>query len=872
MLEFSARADGHRLMLQGGIDSYMTGIVALRALFKSDENVSRSEFQIFSEELLRGQSAILAVSWIPRVVYAERAAHELVAARSGLTGYRIKAENEYGELVPAAERSEYFPVLYSSREKPGSPVYGFDLNDGGLRQRVLERARDLDQISTSVNFKLRSGEGDRSGFFVVQPIYLADRPHNSVEDRRTNLIGYVQGVFQTGVLIESVLSAAVAPGGLDLYFFAPGAGRSEAPLYFHQSRTRAGRPKVQSLDVLTAGLHWSGDIKVGDAAWRFVAAPVPGGPGTPNHAGSRTVLAGSLLITLLVMAYIWNSRRQSAQLHATNEKLDAALSNMSQALLMFDSSARLVTCNDRYYEMYGLRPDSAKPGSTLHELVKLRQKSGTFSADPEAYIDDLVSTIALGNTFEQIVKLPDGRTIAVVHRPMHGGGWVATHEDITSRVRAEAKLSHMALHDALTNLPNRLFLRDELENRLTHLAQHQKFAILCLDLDNFKSVNDTLGHPSGDNLLCQVAIRLRNCLREGDIVVRLGGDEFAILQTNISQPAETTALMSRIIEVISAPFDLDGHQVVIGVSIGVALAPSDAADPDQLLKMADMALYRAKAEGRGTYRFFEPEMDARMQARRAMEIDLRKAVQKGEFELYYQPLVNLETEQISGLEALIRWNHPERGLVPPSDFIPLAEETGLIIPIGEWVLRQACQEAARWPSHISIAVNLSPVQFKSTSITQTVVNALARSGLSAGRLELEITESVLLLNTNNVIDALHQMRAIGVRISMDDFGTGYSSLSYLRSFPFDKIKIDRSFVHELSSSEDSMAIIRAVAGLGSSLGMRTTAEGVETREELDYLRREGCTEAQGYYFSKARPAKEIYDLLVAQAARTKAVA
>jgi len=302
------------------------------------------------------------------------------------------------------------------------------------------------------------------------------------------------------------------------------------------------------------------------------------------------------------------------------------------------------------------------------------------------------------------------------------------------------------------------------------------------------------------------------------------------------------------------------------------LAPADANDADQLLKNADMALYRAKASGRGTYRFFEPEMDARMQARRTLEIDLRNAIVNAEFEVYYQPLVNLQTEEISGFEALIRWNHPKRGMIPPLDFIPLAEETALIVPIGEWVLRQACMEAANWPRDIGIAVNLSPVQFKAPSLVQAVVNTLAQSGLAPNRLQLEITESVLLLNSETTLDTLQQLRALGVRISMDDFGTGYSSLSYLRSFPFDKIKIDRSFVHQLSTNDESMAIIRAVAGLGSSLGMATTAEGVETLEELEYLKREGCTEGQGYFFSKPQPAKEVYALLSKYAVERKAVA
>jgi len=385
-------------------------------------------------------------------------------------------------------------------------------------------------------------------------------------------------------------------------------------------------------------------------------------------------------------------------------------------------------------------------------------------------------------------------------------------------------------------------------------------------------VNDALGHSFGDQLLRQVAERVRGCLREGDILARLGGDEFVILQANVNQVTEINALAARLNEVIAAPFDLDGHQAVVGVSIGVAVGPTDAAQSDQLLKNADTALYRAKADGRGIYRFFEPEMDALMQKRRALELDLRKALVNGEFELYYQPLVNLEKNEICGFEALLRWNHPERGLIPPLNFIPLAEETELIIPIGEWILRQACQEAVKWPAQVRIAVNISSVQFKTGNLTQIVTNALARSGLAAQRLELEITESVLLLNSAATLATLHQLQALGVRISMDDFGTGYSSLSYLRSFPFDKIKIDRSFVHDLSSDEDSMAIIRAVTGLGASLGMATTGEGVETQEELDYLRNEGCTEAQGYYFSRPRPASEVSEMLDTRPVNAKAVA
>jgi diguanylate cyclase (GGDEF)-like protein len=428
------------------------------------------------------------------------------------------------------------------------------------------------------------------------------------------------------------------------------------------------------------------------------------------------------------------------------------------------------------------------------------------------------------------------------------------------------------LHDGLTDLANRHLFNEQIESSFEHLGRGQKFAVLCLDLDQFKDVNDTLGHAFGDKLLQQVGGRLRLCVRESDTVARIGGDEFAILQRGVTDPAETRSLSERVVAVIGKPFDLDGHQVVVGVSIGIALAPTDATDGFELLKAADLALFRAKADGRGTYRFFESAMDERIQARHALESDLRKALLRGEFVVHYQPLVNLESGQISGFEALIRWNHPEHGMIPPADFIPFAEETALIVPIGEWVLRQACKEAAGWPSAVSVRVNLSPVQFRELDLSQTVTNALECSGLAAHRLELEITESALLRKQESTLETLRRLRALGVRIAMDDFGIGHSSLNNLRNFPFDRIKIDRCFVHDLSSKKDSRAIIRAVVQLASSLGIGTTGEGVETQRELDYLRRVGCTEAQGYFFSKAVPAKDVYALLELQLTRAPAAA
>jgi diguanylate cyclase (GGDEF)-like protein len=514
--------------------------------------------------------------------------------------------------------------------------------------------------------------------------------------------------------------------------------------------------------------------------------------------------------------------------------------------------------------MYGLSRDVVKPGCSLRELLEHRKATGTFSGDIDKYIAEMVETLSAGTTFAKLVELPDGRTVAVLNHPMIDGGWVATHDDITERQRAEQQIAHMARHDALTDLPNRVLFRERLAEALAGVSRGTKLAVLYLDLDRFKGVNDTLGHPMGDELLKVVAGRLRHCVRGIDTVARVGGDEFAIIQTDIEQPLDTAILARRVGEAVRAPYDLAGHAVVVDTSIGIALAPSDGIEPDGLLKAADMALYGAKADGRGTYRFFEPAMDMRMKSRRELEIALRRALAAGEFDLHYQPLVNVDDKRITGCEALLRWNHPERGMIPPAEFIPVAEEIGLIVPLGEWVLRKACIDAASWPDDTKIAVNLSPIQVTNQNLVPVVVSALAAAGLPARRLEIEITESVLMHNTAQTMATLHQLRELGVHISMDDFGTGYSSLSYLRKFPFDKIKIDRSFISGLPDDNESVAIVRAVAGLAANLNMTATAEGVETAQQLETIRALGCVEMQGYLFSRPMPLAQIMPLFEPQ--------
>jgi diguanylate cyclase (GGDEF)-like protein/PAS domain S-box-containing protein len=591
----------------------------------------------------------------------------------------------------------------------------------------------------------------------------------------------------------------------------------------------------------------------------YTIRPMPGGGGMATH---EDITEREELNARLKKQYELG-REQEERLRVRNLQFDTAINNMSQGLCFFDASHRLIVCNDRFIEMYGLPADKVGPGTPLTDIFDMRFEAGSV---PEMSRDEYVEwrrNVAVSNEArDSLFELKDGRIFEIRHRPMPDRGWVATHEDITEQRRSKIRVEHMAHHDALTDLANRVLLNARLEQALGHAREDEMVAIHHLDLDRFKAVNDTLGHPGGDKLLKMVADRLRALVRDNDTIARMGGDEFAIVQV-AADPARATSLAQRIIGSISAPYDIDGHQTVIGTSVGIAMGPIDGLSGEELLRNADLALYRAKDDGRGTFRFFEPGMDLQMQARRIMEQDLRRALPSGQFELHYQPIVNLADNAISGFEALLRWKHPRQGNIAPNTFIPLAEEIGVIVPIGAWVLREACATAARWPGQLHVAVNVSPLQFRNPGLLQAIVGALAASNLDPSRLEIEITETVLLQDKEATLVTLHELRALGVRIAMDDFGTGYSSLSYLQSFPFDKIKIDRSFVRDIAVNPGSLNIVRAMAALANGLGMTATAEGVETREQLDRITSEGCTEMQGFLFSQALPAAEIERLFIA---------
>jgi diguanylate cyclase (GGDEF)-like protein len=876
--EFDGRANNQAIVLQNGINDYWSELYAIRALFVSSNlSVTREEFENFAKSLLGRHSGILNIAWAPRIKRDERAAHEQLGAREGLRDYHIRVNSPDGSLAVAPERDEYFPKFYSTDPKT---VYGIDISDGENQARTLGHIRDADVLSITAPLLLHTGQGSRLGFWAGLPVYARGLPHATVEERRRNLLGVVHGVFQVGVMMDSILAKVKTP--VSLYLFPAGATADDPPIYF-SSRLGTAAIKARSKAQLAAGLHRSFPLAFGDVNWTMVVTPEASGLMSSGHERSSIVLICGLLLSGAAAWLLRSMRRHARDIEVANDRFamqhirfEAALNNMAQGLMMFDPAGKLIITNRRIAELYGMPWEkwaASALGMTAAETMQLTYDLTRIGVKNRTQVNAELQSILEHHTAGKIVfERTNGRTFCASCAPTTDGGFVITFDDITETRRSQDQISHMAHYDALTDLPNRTVFYEKMEELLRFGSRSAAFTVFSLDLDHFKSVNDTLGHPIGDKLLQAAAGRMRRCIRETDLVARLGGDEFAILQVAFDKPADISSLASRLIDTVGAPYQFDGRQVIVGTSVGIALAPADGTDPDQLIKNADLALYRCKADGGGVYRFFEAEMDARMRERSALELDLRKAVVNGEFTLNYQAVVNIKTGKVPVCEALIRWHHAERGWVAPMDFIPIAEETGLIVPIGEWVLNQACAEAVQWPNDVAVAVNVSPVQFKSADFVQVIATALAKSRLPASRLEIEITESVLMQDNESALASLHQIKELGVSIAMDDFGTGYSSLGYLRSFPFDRIKIDQSFIRDLSKDKESLAILRAVVGLGRSLGIATTAEGVETLDQLEVLRAEGCTDAQGYLFNRPQNTAALRDFLAALDAQVKAVA
>jgi diguanylate cyclase (GGDEF)-like protein len=594
-------------------------------------------------------------------------------------------------------------------------------------------------------------------------------------------------------------------------------------------------------------------------AWTELASnlPSPTVQGEVRMAGGRWISLGCSPTReggfVAVISDVTFNKEQSAWMAAVNLRLDTALSSMSQGLCLFDADGRLVVVNARYSELFGLPDGAVRPGLTLKELIELRIGRGYHGSVPAAnLLARKMAAIQSRTPTSFNMTLADGRVLAVVLRPAPNGGCAITYEDITDRCLAEEKVMFMAQHDALTGLPNRTLFAERIHQALSNLTDEKKTPVLFLDLDRFKTINDTLGHAAGDLLLTKMAERLKRCLRPEDMISRVGGDEFTVVLSDGPSRETTIALAQRIIDAANQPFDLDGQRATVGVSVGIAVAPADGTSSDVLLRNADMALYRAKAEGRGTWRFYEPEMDASIRSRRLMGIALREALANNEMQLRYQPIYDLRDDRVRGFEALLRWRNPEFGDVTPSEFIPLAEELGLMVSIGRWVLQRACEDAAEWGDRLSLSVNVSPAQLGDERFIETVTETLASTKLQASRLNLEVTETVLLTKNAANMATLTALRAQGIQTSLDDFGVGYSSLSYLVNFPMDQIKIDKTFVQNLVHS-GTKTVAQAIIRLAHNLSLRVVAEGVETEEQLAWLRAEGCDDIQG--FLVARPSR-----------------
>ena len=597
------------------------------------------------------------------------------------------------------------------------------------------------------------------------------------------------------------------------------------------------------------------DISVTEATtlaiWRQRAAAI--------GLGSAIFLLFSIYLLRGMTRQVRLLSNSEASLAQKSRQLDAALNNMSQGVAMFDGRQRLIISNTQLAKIYRLTPEQTNPGTPFRAILEARAAVGSVPGDVRNFITDSLDQVSGVGLSHSYYELRDGRTVSVSLQAMDGGGWVSIHQDITAQKRIEAELERLACHDALTGLANRSLFAEKASAALARMRRHgEAFSVLMLDLDRFKTVNDSFGHPVGDALLREIARRLLNTAREVDCVARFGGDEFAVLQAPCKdQKAGVIALADRILAAVTEPYDLNGRKLILETSIGIALAPQDGEDVDALIKHADLALYRAKTEGRNRYSFFTAAMEAEARNRRELEDDMRKALSRNEFELHYQTIVNLESRQCCGAEALVRWRHPERGVVLPDQFIPIAEDSGQIVPLGEWILRQACADAGKWPSHFKVAVNLSPAQFKHGDLLSVLKSALNDTGLPPERLELEITETVLLQNNAENLAILREIKNLGVAIVLDDFGTGYSSMTYLQIFPFDRIKIDQTFVQNIMHHAAAAAIVCAIAGLGRNLGIATVAEGVETEEQLIAVRAAGCQLAQGYLFSRPVPASEL---------------
>lgn len=873
--------------IEEGLMESLNEVNEMGAFFDAVGRVEFRQFRSFSSHAMAEVPNIQCLLWAPRVPAAQLAAFEEAAGREVKTGYRVRERVKRGDGGRGVRREEYFPVHFCAPDRGETSPLGFDLaSDAGLF-RVLGRARDTGDATVTETSSVIARRGDV--LVAVRPVYRTASPPAMVEERRGELTGFVLATFPLKALFAKSFSV-LQPKGVDLYAFdesSPGAGRRL--VYFHPSRTRRTTAEPVAESELAKGLHESRRIAVADRKWLMLAVPAPAFMAANKTRYPWAVLSAGFLLTGMVTAYVrvlqdraFQARRNALALSSANERMrneieerhkaqeklflaGRVIANSSEMIVVTDPQAVILDVNPAFTRLTGYSREEAIGRKTsilksgqhdddfYQKLWKTLLQSGQWQGEirNRRKSGEIVPMLTVINA----VKNDSGET----------SHYVSISTDISQLKEAEERLQYLAYFDALTGLPNRSLLREHLHQTLLEAGRkYALVALLLLDLDNFKDINDTFGHPAGDKILAQAAKLFAACMRQSDTVARMGGDEFSLVVKEIHRAEDAALVAQKIMKVLANPFPVEGTEVFLTASVGIAIYPLDGENMDELLQKADSALYHAKSMGRSRYQFFTKELNELAQQRISLQTDLRQALMREEFTVYYQPKVDLLTGRMSGIEGLLRWLHPERGVVLPGEFISLAEETGMIVPIGEKVLWIACTQNKRWQQQgfppARVAINLSAVQFRKDALVQTILHILRKTGLDTCWLELEVTESAIMRDPDRAIDMLKALKEAGIRITMDDFGTGYSSLNYLRRFPVDSLKLDATFIRDVLTDHGDAEIVKAIIAMAHTLKMKVIAEGVETEDQLEFLRENGCDEVQGYYLARPMPAAEFRDL------------
>jgi diguanylate cyclase (GGDEF)-like protein/PAS domain S-box-containing protein len=872
MAEFRRLAKERHAALQRQIALSLQAVESIQAFYAGSMEVDREEFRAFVSHILARHKSIQALEWIPRIPGARRGDYERRARREGSPAFQITVRNSQGRMVRSPERGEHFPVYFVEPYRGNEIALGFDLASNPTRRESLERSRDRGELLATARITLVQEKESQFGMLVFAPIYRNGAPADTVEARRQNLLGFALGVFRIGDILDQALTY-LDPAGIDLYLHDRSAPEEQSLLCSRPSRLAKPEGSLREADA-GIRLELAETLDVGGRQWELRCRA------TPEFIAARKSwlpwgsLGGGLFLTTLVAGYFLTGLRRTAQIESSAERLRQSeerfrglLESAADGMVVVNAAHEILMVNAQLEKMFGYERAELL-GRPVEMLIpsrydRHREHGREYFRNPQSR--------AMGQTQDLYALRKDGGEFPVEISLNHlatseGVIAAAAVRDISERKRYEERLEYQATHDGLTGLPNRTLLADRIHHALPHAYRFQRqVAVLFIDLDQFKFINDSLGHDAGDRLLQIVAERLSDCIRANDTVARQGGDEFVVVISDLVRSEDAAKVARQLQLAVSRPIRIVDNELEISCSIGISIYPKDGEEVQTLLKNADAAMFRAKEQGRNNFQFFTGELNDRAVARMTMERCLRRALEREELRLHYQPQVDLRTGRITGMEALLRWESPELGPVAPDNFIPLAEETGLIAPIGEWVLRTACAQNRSWQqaghSPLTMAVNLSPRQFRQEGLVETVGRILRETDLEARHLEVEIVESLLMHDLDETLAILKGLKALGVRLTMDDFGTGYSSLSYLKRFPFDRMKIDKSFVRDVTSDSDSAAIVRAIIAMAHSLNLGVIAEGIETEEQLGHLRSQGCDEMQGFYFSRPVPPAEFEQML-----------